>query len=300
MLEEKDIVQFLLDYNDYWTNEEYITFTKRKIFEEFEVMMNDKDITFDYKLIDDNDGPIINANNIIISQDDSINIYDYIGCDDEVDGVVECKVSGDYNNSNVGSYPIEITSKDKSNNTSKKTINVIVKEKARYDMPYIIEVVRNQSTIIVYGRDGNGEYTNIVGVFPCSPGAGNNTPIGTFYTKRGGVWGGLFGNVYGQYTTVITGHVLFHSVPYYSMSKDSLIWEYYNKLGTKVSMGCIRLTVRDAKWIYDNCGSGTMVKIYDGELPNGISKPNAQKIDGDNPNRGWDPTDPDPANPWNN
>ena len=43
-----------------------------------------------------------------------------------------------------------------------------------------------------------------------------------------------------------------------------------------------------------------MIKIYDGDLPSGVSKPSAQKIDPNDPKRGWDPTDPDPANPWNN
>ena len=70
----------------------------------------------------------------------------------------------------------------------------------------------------------------------------------------------------------------------------------YN-LGTKRSLGCIRLTVIDAKWLYDNCPRGTKVEIYDGSL-NGINKPVVPKIDINSPNRGWDPTDPDSANPW--
>ena len=40
------------------------------------------------------------------------------------------------------------------------------------------------------------------------------------------------------------------------------------------------------------------VKIYDGELPTGVSKPTAIKIDGNSSFRGWDPTDPDPNNPY--
>ena len=34
-----------------------------------------------------------------------------------------------------------------------------------------------------------------------------------------------------------------------------------NALGTPVSAGCIRLTVQDAKWIFDNAKPGTTVKI---------------------------------------
>ena len=54
----------------------------------------------------------------------------------------------------------------------------------------------------------------------------------------------------------------------------------------------------DAKWIYDNCPLGTTVSIYNASsLP--VPKPSAPWLDISSPNRGWDPTDPDPANPWN-
>lgn len=39
----------------------------------------------------------------------------------------------------------------------------------------------------------------------------------------------------------------------------------YTGLGKRASHGCIRLMVDDAKWIYDNCGKGTEVVIYEGE-----------------------------------
>ena len=110
--------------------------------------------------------------------------------------------------------------------------------------------------------------------------------------------GSLYGGVWGQYTTRIVGSILFHSVPYFSRNKGDLEWEEYNKLGTQASLGCVRLAVRDVKWIFYNCPSGTKVHIYDGDIPAGIGKPSAIKIDGSNPNRGWDPTDDDPLNPW--
>ena len=58
------------------------------------------------------------------------------------------------------------------------------------------------------------------------------------------------------------------------------------------------MTVKDVKWIYDNCPVGTKVKIYDGNIPSGITKPAVPKIPADSPNKGWDPTDPDKNNPW--
>ena len=294
------IYSYLNDNKDYYNIDSSIIFIKRSKYNEFTDLLNNVDVKIKYELINDTVGPVINANNISINEGDYLSLNDKVSCIDEVDDEVACDISGSYNSNEVGVYTINIKAKDSSNNQTSKDINVIVKEKAKYNLPYVIEVIRNQSTTIVYGQDENGEYTKIVGVFPCSPGAGTNTPVGTFYSRRGYEWGSLFGGVYGQYSTIITGHVLFHSVPYRSTNKDDLIWKYYNRLGSKDSMGCVRLTVKDAKWIYDNCPNGTMIKIYDGDLPVGISKPAAQKIDENDPRRGWDPTDPDPANPWNN
>ena len=63
---------------------------------------------------------------------------------------------------------------------------------------------------------------------------------------------------------------------------------------------CIRLTVQDAKWIYDNCKPGTKVEFYEDSNPGPLGKPTAQKISEDETVRGWDPTDPDVNNPWRN
>lgn len=294
------LLQYLNDSLDFFSVEGKIVFSKRKNYNEFNDLISNLDVEVEYELINDTEGPIITANSIVIYQGNNVSISDKISCVDEVDGEVSCDISGSYNNNVPGTYSIDIKAVDFSGNETSKKINIIVKEKEVYSKPYVIEVIRNQSTTIVYTTDDNGEYTKIVHVFPCSPGAGNNTPVGTFYSKRGYEWGSLYGGVYGQYSTIITGHVLFHSVPYYSRNKDDLVWKYYNRLGSKDSMGCVRLTVRDAKWIYDNCPNGTMIKIYDGNLPDGITKPSAQKIDPNDEKRGWDPTDPDPNNPWNN
>jgi hypothetical protein len=37
----------------------------------------------------------------------------------------------------------------------------------------------------------------------------------------------------------------------------------FNQLGGKASLGCIRLSAGDAKWIFDNCATGTPVIVYD-------------------------------------
>ena len=85
--------------------------------------------------------------------------------------------------------------------------------------------------------------------FASSTGLYNATPRGTYQISTKYLWRELYGGVYGQYATRIHGGILFHSVPYYKRAKDTLCTDKYNKLGQQASMGCVRLTVEDAKWI---------------------------------------------------
>ena len=128
---------------------------------------------------------------------------------------------------------------------------------------------------------------------------GPETPTGVFHTFNRSRWRPLYGDVYGQYVTDIVNDILFHSVPYLTQNPSDLEYEEFNKLGTSASLGCVRLSVKDVKWIYDYCPLGITVEIYDdAETPGPLGLPEQTKIDITNPNRGWDPTDPDPSNPW--
>lgn len=306
----KPILKYLIDNKNYYKIEENkLIFLKRNKKESYDTLTNGIKCNncniVKSNLIEDKEGPVINANNITIIKGTKLNIKDKVTCVDKVDDNIECIISGSFDSNKIGTYKITIKSTDKSNNTSAKTINVIVKEKEvtntrinTNNKPYYIEVIRNQNVVIVYGLDSNKQYTKVVKVFVASVGRNGKTPTGTFKTSKGLTWGSLIGGVWGQYSTRITGSYLFHSVPYYSKNKGDLEWQEYNKLGTAASAGCVRMTVRDVKWIYDNVASGTTVKIYDGNLPSGITKPTAPKIPANSPNKGWDPTDPDPNNPW--
>ena len=163
--------------------------------------------------------------------------------------------------------------------------------------PYYLVVNKSTNTVTVYQADETGEYCIPVRSMICS--CGNDTPTGTYNTTDQYRWRYLVGDVYGQYATRITGRILFHSVPYTRQSVDSLQYEEYNKLGTTASHGCIRLTVADSLWIYQNCPSGTIVTLSNGPaMGDPLGRPTAQTISADSPNRGWDPTDPDQGNPW--
>jgi len=152
---------------------------------------------------------------------------------------------------------------------------------------YVIMVNKQQSCITVYAKDGSKGYIIPVVSFACSP--GNATPLGTYYTPEKYRWKSLMGGVWGQYSTRITGGFLFHSVPYTSANIYSLKSAQYNKLGTRVSAGCVRLRVVDAKWIYDNCPLKTKVVIYNSSAAGPFTKPNYAKIP---LSQTWDPTDP--------
>lgn len=163
--------------------------------------------------------------------------------------------------------------------------------------PYELEVNLTKNVVTVYGKGNDGKYTVPKKAFVCS--TGKSTPTGTFRTSDKYQWREMYGGVYAQYATRITGHILFHSVTYEeNQKKNTLDYNAYNQLGATVSMGCVRLTVEDAKWIYDNCPSGTTVRIVRQDTVSLV--PTApKKIDPqDRTKRGWDPTDPDVNNPW--
>lgn len=158
---------------------------------------------------------------------------------------------------------------------------------------YFIKVNKSTNVVTVY----NNSTKKAVKAFVCS--CGSNTPVGTFYTYGRHRWRELVGKKYGQYVTRIVGPYLFHSVIYDKYgNKASLENAEFNKLGKWASHGCIRLAVRDSKWIYDNCVLKTKVVIFSGTSKNDpLGKPKMCKLS-TKKKLGWDPTDPDSANPY--
>ena len=97
----------------------------------------------------------------------------------------------------------------------------------------------------------------------------NSTGAGDAYTPKGiyliGDRGGsFFSGKYqqGAYNWVRFNHnYLFHSIPFDANKK--LIPEEAAKLGEKASHGCIRHSIEDAQWFYENITRGTLVVIQD-------------------------------------
>ena len=166
--------------------------------------------------------------------------------------------------------------------------------------PYYIMVNRTCNTVTVYSLDEAGFYSVPERAMICSTAReGYETPLGTFaLTGLKQSWNLMKDGSYGQYATQIKGNYLFHSVCYEKKDPSTLLVQEYNDLGSAASMGCVRLQVADAKWIFDNCGEGTLVTIYDSSDPGPLGKPERvlNSIGPQDPR--WDPTDPRPENPW--
>lgn len=166
--------------------------------------------------------------------------------------------------------------------------------------PFYVKVNNECNTLTVYTVEEDGSLSPCKAMV-CS--TGSATPTGGVYDiSYTGKWEwlGLFGDVYGQYCTQIDGNILFHSVPYLVKGdKGSLEYWQFDQLGTACSMGCIRLQVIDAKWIFDHKDDITGVEFYYDADPGPLGKPVPPNIGSNVECRGWDPTDPDPENLWN-
>lgn len=261
--------------------------------------------------------PVISGtDDILLHQGDNFDLMEGVAAEDDMDGSIEVTADRKALNTNSGGCAqITYTATDRAGNTQRairyimiasETITYEGEEYPIYwdtsavgDHPYLIAVNRIQNTVTVYRQDEEGNYTIPDRAFVCS--VGDNTPTGYYLTEERYRWQGLYDNAWGQYATRIVDHILFHSVPYYSEEPDDLEYEEYNMLGSHASLGCVRLSVADAKWIYDNTEEGFPCVIYDDSLVDGpLGKPIPITIDvNDAEKRGWDPTDPDEDNPWN-
>lgn len=166
---------------------------------------------------------------------------------------------------------------------------------------YAVAVNTAQNIVIVYAKGADGNYTVPVKAMACSCGrSGHETPSGQYTTLAKQRWLYLIDGTYGQYCTKFKEHYWFHSVPYYTQDPSDLEWPEYNKLGNNASAGCVRMCVRDVKWVYDNLSIGTVVRVYSSGAQEPLAKPAPIRIDTSDTNekRGWDPTDPDPNNPY--
>lgn len=142
---------------------------------------------------------------------------------------------------------------------------------------YIVLDLKNE-IVTVYERDASGAYTKIVRRFLCSTGRteidendpedeGTPTPVGIWKIGGRERFGRFanFGSEYARYWTQIVGEIYFHSVLFSKRNAGTMNAASFKKMGSKVSHGCVRLYVEDAKWLYYYACPGTTVNITNGE-----------------------------------
>lgn len=131
--------------------------------------------------------------------------------------------------------------------------------------PYMLKVSISDQRVYAYGLDENNEYTELVRTMKCSTGLDSTpTPKGTFQATTGpGARWHYFKkfDCWAQYAYYIEGDILFHSV-LYNEKGGPVTQSSVNNLGRKASHGCVRLSVEDAKWIYQNCPKATKIVVY--------------------------------------
>lgn len=156
---------------------------------------------------------------------------------------------------------------------------------------YYLTVNCTTNTVMVYAKGDDGGFNVPVKAFICSSSANQSTPSGTFTIQRLQAWRELQDKVYGQYCSRITGNYLFHSVWYYQNGNpNSQSVRQFRNLGKSVSHGCIRLTVADAKWIFENC-NGSQVRVFYSSEGAPFDRPVPPEITAISGDYGHDPTD---------
>ncbi len=135
-------------------------------------------------------------------------------------------------------------------------------EAAAKPYPFRVEVSLDRQEVDVYQLNMLNMY-DLVQTFTCSTGLHNSTPRGIFLDAHPvNRWHHFQKfNCWAQYSFVITGDIMFHSVLYSTNSESSLrngsVWA----LGSPASHGCVRLSVKDAKWLFENCKRGKVVVV---------------------------------------
>ena len=151
------------------------------------------------------------------------------------------------------------------------------------DGSWTVKVNRQQNVVTVY-KGGIPVRAMI-----CSTGVDNATPTGTFSIMDKLYTHTLNGPTYGYYCSHITSDILFHSIPQPERGRKNLPAYKYNMLGNQASEGCIRLSMSDAYWLYNNVPTGSTVVVYDSPNPGPLGKPKGIKIP---TSQNYDPTDP--------
>lgn len=128
---------------------------------------------------------------------------------------------------------------------------------------YVIRVNTVTNRVTVLGWSGTG-HNHPVKIFKCSCGTAGHPTIKGSFSAEGPVseWYFMYpSNVWVMYAYRISGPYYFHSVLFRNKNDETPTATSVANLGVNASHGCVRLSVENAKWIYEHAEAGTKVII---------------------------------------
>jgi hypothetical protein len=174
---------------------------------------------------------------------------------------------------------------------------------------FYIYVEKGSHTLTVYGKDENGEYSELI--FTVLTGIGKTarqTPTGTYTLMKDYryIWKTFSqqnsdDNTYAHYAVAFdpkvtyndTGRLYIHGPEYTEKKINRLDRSYYDGIGENKTAGCLRTCTYAAWWIYTYCPAGTALEIVNGD-PRGMSANEPpEPIKGEGKYDLYDPTDPE-------
>ena len=142
---------------------------------------------------------------------------------------------------------------------------------------YKISIDLTNQICTVYGVYSDGSVKGIMSEFVSTARKGKTTPVGNW--KIQGASGGRkakyrtcklsSGKTYAEYACRFTGAKMMHGVPYKTRNTKGYVYKgEFNKLGSVASAGCVRMPIKMARFIYNNCPIGTPVVVFKGKAGN--------------------------------
>lgn len=134
-----------------------------------------------------------------------------------------------------------------------------------FDQQYLPLASREDQIIYIMARDIDGEFSIPVHAMLTSSGESESrTPTGAYEFWRKREWMKWTEGQYSQYNLDFGEKLKVHSVLFAEENHDTPIFNMRSYLGRAVSGGCLRLTVTDAKWLFERFGVGDYIEIVDG------------------------------------
>jgi lipoprotein-anchoring transpeptidase ErfK/SrfK len=127
---------------------------------------------------------------------------------------------------------------------------------------YYLVLKKSEHTLTVYAADRKGGHTNEVfrTITTATGKRTTPTPTGKFTLTTREAWH-FFGKSYAPYAIKYANGKYLHGPLYKKQDVTTMVASSALDIGTDATGGCLRMSFVDIKWIYENCGEGTILEI---------------------------------------